>query len=272
MADAASAPIELPARDEGHGPDVLLLHGIGGSHANWGFVVPLLATNHRVLVPDLRGHGKAPGPEGSLYTFEELEGDVLKLLDDREVSSAHVVGESGGALLALRLALDHPERVRSLTLVSGMAYTDAHTRAIAERWEETYQREGPDAFALRVLKDVYYPDWIEAHLDYADQLRAVAPRLNLAPAMQWTHAMAQFDERRRIGTIRCPTLIIQAMDDQVVDASHGRILRQSIPGSQIRILAQTGHMVPVERPAETAEAISKFIGSLGADAPASPSE
>ena len=59
-----------------------------------------------------------------------------------------------------------------------------------------------------------------------------------------------------------PALMIQGMDDEVVDASHGRILRQSIPGSKIRILAETGHMVPIERPEETAEAIATFVRAV----------
>ena len=259
MPEEASSPIELSTRDEGQGPTLLLLHGIGASHLVWNSVLPLLASNHRVLAPDLRGHGRSPNPPGSHYTFEELEGDVLKLLDDHEQPTVHLAGLSGGALLSLRLALDHPERVRSLVMISGMAYADAHTRAVAERWEETYRQDGPDAFALRALKDLYYPDWIEAHLDYADQLREVAQHLDLTPAIMWAHEMARFDERKRIASIHLPTLIVQAMDDQVVDASHGRILRQSIPGSQIRILAQTGHMVPLERPTELAEALLTFV-------------
>lgn len=71
--------------------------------------------------------------------------------------------------------------------------------------------------------------------------------------------MAKFDEKARVPTLTIPTLIVQAMDDQVVDASHGRILRQSIPGAQIRILPETGHMVPLERPKETVEAIAGFV-------------
>ncbi len=262
MDEAASPPIELSVRDEGQGPVIVLLHGIGGNHLVWGSVVPLLAREFRIVAPDLRGHGKSPNPPGSHYTVDELEGDVLKLLDDHAHGPVHLVGLSGGALLALRIALDQPSRLRSLTMISGMAYTDAHTRSITERWEETYRDEGPDAFALRALKDVYYPDWIEAHLDYADQLRAAVQHLDLTPALRWSKNTASFDERPRIASVRTPTLIVQAMDDQVIDASHGRILRQSIPGSQIRILAQTGHMVPLERPAETAEAIAAFVRAI----------
>ncbi|HXW67522.1 MAG TPA: alpha/beta fold hydrolase [Thermoplasmata archaeon] len=259
MTDAPSAPVALFARDEGKGAPLLLLHTVGGSHAVWDGVLPVLARDLRVLAPDLRGHGRSPLPDGAGFSFEELEGDLLALLDAKGIESAYVVGLSGGALLALRLTLDHPERVRGLVMVSGAAYTDNHTRAITQRWADTLEKEGRDALGLRMLKDLYYPDWIEAHLDFADTVRAAVMRQDLAPTTRWAGAMERFDERARIASVARPTLIVQAMDDQVVDASHGRILRQSIPDSQIRILPQTGHMVPIERPEETSAAVAEFV-------------
>ncbi|HTT14475.1 MAG TPA: alpha/beta fold hydrolase [Thermoplasmata archaeon] len=270
MAEGA-APIELWAREEGRGPPVVLLHGAAGSHTVWNGVVGRLAKKYRVLAPDLRGHGKSPAPAGSTYSFEEMMADVLHFADGRSIDSAHWVGLSGGALLALRIALDAPERTRSLTMISGAAYVDAHTRSIAERWSDLYAKEGGDAFALRLLKDLYYPDWVEAHLEVADELRREVKRRDFGPAVAWGRAMAKFDEKNRIASVRAPTLIVQAMDDQVVDASHGRILRQSILHAQMRILANTGHLVPVERPAETIEAIEALVdGAEAARASGAP--
>lgn len=259
MEELAAPPVDLVGRDEGRGPPIVLLHGVGGNHTVWNAVVPGLAQNHRVIAPDLRGHGRSPAPAESHYTFLELEQDVARLLDRKEIPNAHVVGFSGGAMLALRWALDLPERTRSLVMVSGAAYTDGHTRSVAERWSQTYVREGADPFALRLLKDLYYPDWIEGHLDFADELRAEVKRQDFTPAVRWARSMTTFDERARIASLRAPTLIVQAMDDAVVDASHGRILRQSIVGAQIRILAETGHIVPIERPRETTEAVLAFV-------------
>ncbi|HTT73438.1 MAG TPA: alpha/beta hydrolase [Thermoplasmata archaeon] len=269
MAEPA-APIELHVREAGTGPPVVLLHGAGGSHTVWNAVFPRLANEFRVLAPDLRGHGRSPDPPGSTYSFEELAADVLHLLDERDLPAAHWVGLSGGALLALKLTLDATPRTRSLTMISGSAYVDAHTRAVAERWAEVFAKEGGDAFALRLLKDLYYPDWVEAHLDVADDLRREVRHRDFGPAVKWSRAMAPFDEKNRIAAIRVPTLIIQAMDDQVVDASHGRILRQSILHAQIRILANTGHLVPVERPDETAEAIERLVRATEEGTPSAP--
>lgn len=260
--ELAAPPVELSCRVEGTGPAVLLLHGIGGNHTVWNDVIPGLAKEFLVLAPDLRGHGRSPNPSGSYFTFAEMLGDALRLLDDHHLSSAHIVGLSGGALLALRMTLDRPERVRSLVLVSGAAYTDAHTRSVAERWAETYAKEGPDRFALRLLKDLYYPDWVEANLDFADTVREQVKHQDFEPAVRWALAMRAFDERNRIASVARPTLIVQGMNDAVVDASHGRILRQSIPGAQIRILTETGHLVPVERPKELVDAIVPFVRSV----------
>ncbi len=255
-------PIALFARDEGNGRPILFLHGVGGDHTVWNAVVPYLVPRFRLLLPDLRGHGRSPAPESAGYRFEDLEGDLLALLDARRLPGAHVVGLSAGALLALRLGLDVPQRVRSLTLIGGSVYTDAHTRSIAERWAETYAQEGPDALAIRLLKDLYYPDWIEAHMEVADRLREEVPHQDYRGAVRWAREAATFDERARVATLAPSTLIVHAMEDEVVDASHGRILRQSIPGSRIRIFAQTGHLVPIERPAETAEAVAAFVDEV----------
>lgn len=257
--EPAAAPTELSCRTEGSGAPVVLLHGIGGNHTVWNDMIPGFSKEFLVLAPDLRGHGRSPVPPGSKFTFTEMMGDVLQLMDERGVASAHLVGLSGGALLALRMTLDRPQRVRSLTMVSGAAYTDAHTKSIAERWSETYLKEGPDRFALRLLKDLYYPDWIEANLDFADAVREQVKHQDFGPAVQWAKSMAAFDERNRVASVTRPTLIVQAMNDAIVDASHGRILRQSIPGAQIRILTETGHLIPVERPKELLEAILPFV-------------
>jgi 3-oxoadipate enol-lactonase len=259
MGPESAAAVELSYREEGSGPALVLLHGVAGHRLVWNSVIPSLAAEYRVLAPDLRGHGDTPLPPGSTLSFEELEADVLTFLDHRGLEAVHWVGFSGGAFLALRLALDHPERSRSLALVSGAAYCDAHQKAVMQRWWETYDKEGPDAFALRLLKDLYYPDWIEAHLEVADLLREETPRRDYTGARAWGQAMAAFDEKNRIAGLKLPTLMVQAMDDAVVDASHGRILRQTITDAQIRILVQTGHMVPIERPTELVESVRSLV-------------
>ncbi len=259
MPEPVSPPVELYHRDEGQGPIILLLHGLGGDHRVWNTVLPALAKEFRVLAPDLRGHGRSPAPAGSSYSFAELEGDLRALLEQKKVDRCHVVGLSAGGFLALQFALDDPARFQSLVLVGSSSHCDAHSRAVAQNWAETYRDEGYDAYALRLLKDLFYPDWIEAHFDRVDALREERRGRDLRGTVAWGLAVRTFDLRGRVGRIRLPTLILQGMDDQVIDAAHGRLLRQSIIGAELKLFARTGHMVPIERPGETVEALSAFV-------------
>jgi pimeloyl-ACP methyl ester carboxylesterase len=256
---ASELPTELYVRREGSGAPVVLLHGIVGDHTMWGPVVRDLAPDHLVLAPDLRGHGRSPFPPGSSMGFPELAADVRAMLGREKVARADFVGFSAGGFLALTLALAHPETVRSVTLIASAGHCDRHTRSIGERWVTTYREEGLEAFALRLLKDIYYPDWIENHLDVADQLRETLAHADLSGTLAWSESIRGFDTRGRLGSLQAPMFVIQGMDDQVVDASHARLLRQTIQGTPVRLLAQTGHMVVVERPAETVEAIRGWI-------------
>jgi 3-oxoadipate enol-lactonase len=267
MPEPTQEPVELFARVEGSGPTVLLLHGLGGDHAVFQSVIPLLSDRFRVIAPDLRGHGRSPRSPAGTYSFATMERDLEALLDRHGSSSAHVVGLSAGGFLTLQWACDRPDRLRSLAVIGASSHCDNHTKAVGENWAETYKRDGVDAYALRILKDLFYPDWIEAHMEFADELRASLATHDLFGAFAWGEVVRSFDLRGRLGRMRKPTLILHGVDDAVVDGSHGRLLRQTIVGAQLKLFAQTGHMVPVERPVECAVAIAEFVARVESGPP-----
>jgi 3-oxoadipate enol-lactonase len=219
----------------------------------WDYQIPPLAKSFRVLAPDLRGHGQSPVPDDARYTFAEFEGDVRMLLDSRKSGPVHLVGLSGGGLLALRLVLDDPARFRSLAVFGAMGHMDNHTRAVGQNWADVLRDEGPAAYARRLAMDLFAPDWLEAHMDLAERVARSQEERNLKGVVQWALAMKDFDLRSRLGKIRTPTLILHGLDDNVVDPSHARQLRQAIPGSEVRLFPNTGHLIPIERPEETAQ-------------------
>src|ERR671939_828149 len=120
---AQSAPIASPlfVEQSGAGPPLLLIHGLMVSGAMYQPVLPALAAHYRVIVPDLRGHGRSgalPGP----YSVEQLARDLAQLLDDLRVDSAHILGYSQGGAVAQQFAHDYPARVRGLVLGCTYAY------------------------------------------------------------------------------------------------------------------------------------------------------
>jgi pimeloyl-ACP methyl ester carboxylesterase len=265
-----SSSANLHVREAGKGPVVLLLHGLGGDHTLWNAQFEPLALGHHVVAPDLRGHGRSPTPDGSTFAFDELEQDLEVLMSQRGAESFHVVAASAGGFLALRLVLDRPERVRSLFLLGTAAQCDGHTRAVAAHWAEVFRDQGYEAYAMRLLKDLFYPEWLEAHLDYIDSAIETMRGRDLRAAVQWGLAIRNFDVRARLGRVRAPTFVLHGMDDHVVDPSHARLLRQAIPKAELKLFPFVGHMVPVEKPEETTRLLTDWLDVVERRAPSTP--
>jgi haloacetate dehalogenase len=116
----------------GSGPPVLLLHGFPQTHHCWRGIVPILAEEHTVVAPDLRGYGgtTAPpgGPNGEGYTKRELAADLVQLTTALGIERAAVVGHDRGARVAYRMALDHPNRVERLVVLNVIPTLDQFER------------------------------------------------------------------------------------------------------------------------------------------------
>jgi 3-oxoadipate enol-lactonase len=259
-----SPPAPLFVREAGAGVPALLLHGLGGDHTVWGAQLGPLAERYRLLAPDLRGHGRSPNPEGSTLSFDELVVDLEGVLRAAGGEPAHLVGLSAGGFLALQYVLAHPEQVRSLTLMSTAAQCDGHTRAIAAHWAEVYRTQGYEPYVMRMLKDLFYPDWLDQHLEFIDHTLDAMRDRDLRAAVQWALAIRSFDVRPRLSRIRTPTLVAHGMEDRVIDASHARLLRQGIAGADLRLFPYAGHMLPIEKPVDTGRMLADWWSKVDA--------
>lgn len=120
---------EIHVREEGRGEPLLLLHGFGGCAANWDPFVARLAEGHRVILVDLRGHGRSTNP-GRTFTMRQSADDVLAVLDSLRLPRVRAMGISAGAMTLLHVATRHPERVQALVLVGGTTALGDQARAI----------------------------------------------------------------------------------------------------------------------------------------------
>ena len=240
------------------GPLIVLLHGLGSSSADWRFQLPALGAAYRVIVPDLRGHGRSPRGRGRL-TAAMLAADVAALLDALAAPPAHVVGLSLGGCVALALALDHPARVRSLTLVNTFARLSlAGPRgALHGLARLALLACAPMRVVAAHVARGLFPrrDQRELYLAAVASLAANPRRTYLASLRD----LASFDVRRRLGAVRCPTLVVAGDRDATVPLFAKRLLQQSIPGAELIVVDDSGHVTPCDQPDRFNALLLSFI-------------
>lgn len=242
--------------DRGSGPPLVLVHGLMITGEMFEPVVDDLARRHRVIVPDLRGHGRSRGLPPP-YTVPVLAGDLADLLDHLGVWSAAVLGYSQGGAVAQQFALDYPERCSRLVLACTYAFNMATVREKIEGHVVPLlvRALGMKRFARSViglgLKRVstQRAAWIAGLIGDQD------PRLMDAA---WKAAMA-FDSRSRLADIRCPTLVIAGSEDNAVPMHHATMLHEGIKGSALSVVDGADHALIWERPDEFVRTVRAFL-------------
>ena len=121
--------MQLYCEEHGSGEPLALLHGFAGAGSDWANLAPEWAADFRVIVPDMRGHGRSANP-GPTFRHDEAAGDILALLDRPEVRTFKGLGVSAGGNVLLHMATRHPERVKAMVLVSATTHFPEQARPI----------------------------------------------------------------------------------------------------------------------------------------------
>jgi pimeloyl-ACP methyl ester carboxylesterase len=234
-----TSPELLYFTERGSGPPLLLVHGLMVTGDMFEPVVDQFATRHRVIVPDLRGHGRSralPPP----YTVRQLAADLSQLLDHLGIGSADVLGYSQGGAVAQQLALDHPDQCSRLILGCTYAFNMATRRE---------QIEGHIAPILVGLLGPRLFARIGVALGAKELGKERAQRLvgrlmgdqdRWLMVRAWKETMA-FDSRKRLAELACPTLVIAGAEDQAVPMHHATMLHDGIKDSQLVVVEGASH-------------------------------
>jgi pimeloyl-ACP methyl ester carboxylesterase len=232
----------LAIDEAGHGVAVVLLHGLTATRR---YVVmgsrALERSGHRVVAYDARGHGaSAPAPAPEAYGYGDLAADLLSVLDDRAVERAVLAGASMGAHTALRLVLEHPERVAGLTIVTPAYDPDAHGDAAAlGRWDALSDglREGGVEGFLAAYGAPPVPErWRETVLAAIRQRLAAHEHLDaVADALRAVPRSRPFEALSDLERIEVPTTVVASRDE--ADPGHpyavGETYARAIPGARL---------------------------------------
>lgn len=239
---------------QGSGPAVVFVQGVGLTGRGWSPQVSELAANHTCVVFDNRGIGGSSGELGSL-SVDQMAQDTVGLLDALALERAHVVGHSLGGVIAQRLALSHPERVASLTLMCTFAGGHDLRRPTARLiWLGMRSQLGTkqmrrEAFARLVMPDAY----IATHgiAVVVDELEAAFGRNLAAPpaiTSRQLSALRAHDERSRLGDLRSiPSLVMSGRFDPIAPPQFGSTLASGIGNARFMEWPEASHALPIQQ-------------------------
>jgi pyruvate dehydrogenase E2 component (dihydrolipoamide acetyltransferase) len=257
--EAGGRRIRHLALGEGEGVPIVFIHGFGGDLNNWQFNQEALAADRPTYALDLPGHGGSSKDLGTgRADVGALAAAVLDFMDAKSIARAHLVGHSLGGAIALHLALDHPDRVASVTAICSaglgpeinMAYIDGFMQARRRKQLQPVLEmlvADPETVSREMIEDV---------LKFK-RLDGVEAALNRIVDDTFAGGQQSLQLTGRLGEIAAPVQVIWGREDRIIPVGHGEGLP---PGVRVHVLEAAGHMVHMEKAAEVNDLIESFIG------------
>jgi pimeloyl-ACP methyl ester carboxylesterase len=252
--------------EAGKGEPVVLIHGSGPgvtSYANWRLVIPALAEEFRVVAPDMVGFGYSERPANVEYGIQTWADQVIGLMDTLDLQKAHLVGNSFGGAVALRIAAQVPERVSKLVLMGSMGVPFPITEGLERVWgyEPSFEnmRKVLDVFAYSrdlvndELAEVRYRGSIEP--GFQESFAAMFP----APRQRWVEAMCTPEEIIR--QLPHHALLVHGREDRVIPVQTSLRLEELIDNADLNVYSHCGHWSMIERTEDFNRAVRHFFSS-----------
>ncbi|MBV8923879.1 MAG: alpha/beta hydrolase [Bradyrhizobium sp.] len=239
---------------DGSLPAVVLIHGAGFDHSAWALQSRWFAHHgFAVLVPDLPGHGRSPGPP--LKTIAEMADWTAALLEAAGAASARLIGHSMGSLIALETAARHPAKVSALGLIGTAA-----TMTVGPDLLKAAEANDPEAIDMVSIWGLGFDAGIGGSLAPGMWMHGGAQRVlqQCAPGVLFSDLSAcnsYRDAQAAAAKLTVPTTLVLGENDMMTPAKAGKALAAAIPHARTIVLRGAGHMMMAERPDELLAAL-----------------
>ena len=241
---------------------VLLVQGLGGEKNSWNLQRAALALRHRTIAFDNRGAGRSDKPDGK-YNLEEMADDAIAVLDAAGIENAHVVGLSMGGAISQIIALKHPNRVRSLTLVATACRNHAWREELLQSWATTAETEGMTAVGKEAARWMIGPR----------SFRRVLPALGWMGPLQLFNppnafvsqvkAILSTDDgalNTELANISCPTMVVVGNQDVLTPRGDAEEIASLIPTAELVVISGGAHGLHIEHASTFNRILLEFLG------------
>jgi pimeloyl-ACP methyl ester carboxylesterase len=254
------------------GTPVVLIHGYTDSARDWVPLIPYLSPRLRLILVDIRGHGRSGKPE-CCYTRVDFAYDIKLLLDALHLERADIVGHSLGSIIAQTFAEVWPERTERVVLISSSGGWRPGGAPHKPRFDY--------AAAIRQLKEPLDPDskfmiewWSSPTPVDPDFIRRQRQDAAAIPLRVWLAILDQglidTDLQRTLPRLKAPTLLIWGSADPLMEEEVRQTLREALPQAEVKIFPGLGHNPFWEEPAQCAAVINGFLTATSAGRADSP--
>ena len=244
---------------------IILITGAFGTAFDWPeSLVGALARARPVIIPDPRDNGRNEWNVPHGYLIDDMASDVTHLMDAKRIRRAHILGASMGGSIAQSLAIDHSERVASLTLLmstSGRGVWDDAQASPSARVLEAFEKEMGLYRSDRIVEGLIHRYTTMAFPETLDAREARRRAQRVAEHGFNRHAAHGEAFRRsppRLGhlaSVVAPTLIVHGREDELFPASHARLIHSAMPSSRLRLVKTMGHHLSEARGARIARLV-----------------
>jgi len=251
MARVAISEGEIEYQESGTGYPLIFVSGLGGVGRYWEPQLSAFSARYRVVTYDQRGTGGSDKKQRS-FSVDQMAREVVGLMDALGIAKAHIVGLSTGGAIGQTLAIEYPQRLSRLIMVSTWTHCDPWFRRLFEARHAMYREAGSALHAMFHPLWLYPPDYVNAHDAEIDDERrkAVAGAPPVEVSIGRIEAIMAFDRRADLHRIKTPTLIIAADNDYITPPYYAEALGKAIPGAKLVVMKGGGHSVSKTRPEE----------------------
>ncbi|RJQ62089.1 MAG: 3-oxoadipate enol-lactonase [Desulfobacteraceae bacterium] len=239
-------------------PVVMLSHSLACSMVMWNPQMEVLLPHFRVLRFDTRGHGGSSAPKGT-YTLEQLADDALALLDALRIDRVHFVGLSMGGMIGQSLALNHPDRLKSLTLCDTAAVIPHQAQPVWEERIEKARNKGMQALAQQTLERWFTQPYLEQSPPHVELIRSQILSTPVDGYIGCSEAIRRLNYLERLSKIALPTLVIVGEEDPGTPVEAAKAIHSRIRDSKLVILVSAAHLSNIEQAQYFNRALIAFL-------------
>lgn len=253
--------VRIHYKTHGVGEPLMLITGLGGAGRAWGSQIARFASEFLTIVVDHRGTGRSDKP-GTGYEMDVLAADMAAVVRAVGAGPAHIVGSSTGGAFAQLMALDQPDVVRSIVLVSSWARADHHFLHQFRVRRRILEVGGPRLYTEASALALFSPRFMRDHFDAVEAWCERATAGTDPDIMrQRIDMILGHDTYDRLGDIDVPALVLVGSEDACTPPVLSRELAEGIPGA-IYTEMPGGHLVYLEEPERFHDLVRDFLRSL----------